>query len=169
MRSFKCVRNNSHLFIISKVKAKMFTEMDHHHHDYHHHHHHIIIIISKLKAKMFEEMESQGERDREAQVRKEEFQKKKEMFKEGEEEMPCSEKPAEDKENGEVTKKKAVFESLEEGPPYESKSEEKSSECDSPARRTRSAESAADEEMTEALERERRREQFLEKQTLFAK
>ena len=114
---------------------------------------------------MFEEMEGQGERDREAQVRKEEFQKKKEMFKEGEEEMPCSEKLSEEKENGEVTKKKAVFESLEEGP-KESKSGEKSSECDSP---TRSAESVADEEMTEALERERRREQFLEKQTLFAK
>ena len=114
---------------------------------------------------MFEEMEGQGERDRKAQVRKEEFQKKKEMFKEGEEEIHCSEKPSEDKENGEVTKKKAVFESLEEGP-KESKSGEKSSECDSP---TRSAESAADEEMTEALERERRREQFLEKQTLFAK
>ena len=124
-----------------------------------------MIIISKVKAKMFEEMEGQGERDREAQVRKEEFQKKKEMFKEGEEEIPCSEKPAEDKENGEVTKKKAVFESLEEGP-KENESEEKSSERDSP---TRSAESAADEEMTEALERERRREQFLEKQTLFAK
>ena len=114
---------------------------------------------------MFEEMESQGERDREAQVRKEEFQKKKEMFKEGEEEIPCSEKLSEEKENGEVTKKKAVFESLEEGP-NGSKSEAKSSECDSP---TRSVESAADEEMTEALERERRREQFLEKQTLFAK
>ena len=124
-----------------------------------------MIIISKVKAKMFEEMESQGERDREAQVRKEEFQKKKEMFKEGEEEIPCSEKLSEEKENGEVTKKKAVFESLEEGP-KESKSEEKSYECDSP---TRSAESVADEEMTEALERERRREQFLEKQTLFAK
>ena len=122
-----------------------------------------MIIISKVKAKMFEEMESQGERDREAQVRKEEFQKKKEMFKEGEEEIPCSEKLSEDKENGEVTKKKAVFESLEERP-KESKSE--SSECSSPKR---SAESAADEEMTEALERERRREQFLEKQTLFAK
>ena len=117
---------------------------------------------------MFEEMEGQGERDREAQVRKEEFQKKKEMFKEGEEEIPCSEKLSEGKENGEVTKKKAVFESLEEGPPIESKSEAKTSECDSPTR-TRSAESAADEEMTEALERERRREQFLEKQTLFAK
>ena len=132
-----------------------------------------MIIISKVKAKMFEEMESQGDRDREAQVRKEEFQKKKEIFKEGEEEMfkegeeeiPCSEKLSEEKENGEVTKKKAVFESLEEGP-NGSKSEAKSSECDSP---TRSVESAADEEMTEALERERRREQFLEKQTLFAK
>ena len=40
-----------------------------------------MIIISKVKAKMFEEMESQGDRDREAQVRKEEFQKKKEIFK----------------------------------------------------------------------------------------
>ena len=125
-----------------------------------------MIIISKVKAKMFEEMEGQGERDREAQVRKEEFQKKKEMFKEGEEEMPCSEKPVEDKENGEVTKKKAVFESPEEERSNESKSGEKSSKCGSP---TRSAESAADVEMTEALERERRREQFLEKQTLFAK
>ena len=110
---------------------------------------------AKVKAKMFEEMEGQEEREKEAEVRKEEFKKKKEVFKESDE--TSSEKPEENEAvastagpvEGEVSKKKAVFECQED----ESSSDEKKS----------------DDEMTEALERERRREEFLEKQTLFGK
>ena len=110
---------------------------------------------AKVKAKMFEEMEGQVEREKEAEMRKEEFKKKKEVFKESDE--TSSEKPEEDEAvastagsvEGEVSKKKAVFECQDD----ESSSDEKKS----------------DDEMTEALERERRREEFLEKQTLFGK
>ena len=110
---------------------------------------------AKVKAKMFEEMEGQVEREKEAEMRKEEFKKKKEVFKESDE--TSSEKPEENEAvastagsvEGEVSKKKAVFECQED----ERSSDEKKS----------------DDEMTEALERERRREEFLEKQTLFGK
>ena len=113
------------------------------------------ISMAKVKAKMFEEMEGQVEREKEAEMRKEEFKKKKEVFKESDE--TSSEKPEENEAvastagsvEGEVSKKKAVFECQDE----ESSSDEKKS----------------DDEMTEALERERRREEFLEKQTLFGK
>ena len=113
------------------------------------------ISMAKVKAKMFEEMEGQEEREKEAEMRKEEFKKKKEVFKESDE--TSSEKPEENEAvastagsvEGEVSKKKAVFECQDE----ESSSDEKKS----------------DDEMTEALERERRREEFLEKQTLFGK
>ena len=104
---------------------------------------------AKVKAKMFEEMEGQVEREKEAELRKEEFKKKKEVFKESDE------KPEEDEAaaaEGEVSKRKAVFESSQE--------DEKCSSDD---------EKKCDDEMTEALERERRREEFLEKQTLFGK
>ena len=104
---------------------------------------------AKVKAKMFEEMEGQVEREKEAELRKEEFKKKKEVFKESDE------KPEEDEAaaaEGEVSKRKAVFES--------SQGDEKCSSDD---------EKKCDDEMTEALERERRREEFLEKQTLFGK
>ena len=104
---------------------------------------------AKVKAKMFEEMEGQVEREKEAELRKEEFKKKKEVFKETDE--TSSEKPEEDEAaaaEGEVSKRKAVFE------------DEKCSSDD---------EKKCDDEMTEALERERRREEFLEKQTLFGK
>ena len=112
------------------------------------------ISMAKVKAKMFEEMEGQEEREKEAEIRKEEFKKRKEVFKETDE--TSSEKSLEDDVantdaspvEGEVSKKKAVFEIQPESKSVESKSEE---------------------EMTEALERERRREEFLEKQTLFGK
>ena len=112
------------------------------------------ISMAKVKAKMFEEMEGQEEREKEAEIRKEEFKKRKEVFKETDE--TSSEKSSEDDVanpdaspvEGEVSKKKAVFEIQPELKSVDSKSEE---------------------EMTEALERERRREEFLEKQTLFGK
>lgn len=109
---------------------------------------------AKVKAKMFEEMEGQEEREKEAEMRKEEFKKRKEVFKETdekpeEEEVASTEPTAE----GEVSKKKAVFECQEDSRSVDEKS----------------IESKSDDEMTEALERERRREEFLEKQTLFGK
>ena len=106
------------------------------------------ISMAKVKAKMFEEMEGQEEREKEAEIRKEEFKKRKEVFKETDE--TSSEKSLEDDASpveGEVSKKKAVFEIQPE----------------------KSVDSKSEEEMTEALERERRREEFLEKQTLFGK
>ena len=111
------------------------------------------ISMAKVKAKMFEEMEGQEEREKEAEIRKEEFKKRKEVFKETDE--TSSEKSLEDDVantdtspvEGEVSKKKAVFEIQPE----------------------KSVDSKSEEEMTEALERERRREEFLEKQTLFGK
>lgn len=114
---------------------------------------------AKVKAKMFEEMEGQEEREKEAEMRKEEFKKKKEVFKETDE--TCSEKSEEDEVSstgappaeGEVSKKKAVFECEEDFGSIDEKS----------------VDSKSDDEMTEALERERRREEFLEKQTLFGK
>jgi len=110
------------------------------------------ISQAKVKAKMFEEMDGQEEREKEAEMRKEEFKKKKEVFKETDE--TSSEKSEEEEEaskgEGEVCKRKAVFEN--------------SQEIDE-----MSVESKSDDEMTEALEREKRREEFLEKQTLFNK
>ena len=111
------------------------------------------ISMAKVKAKMFEEMEGQEEREKEAEIRKEEFKKRKEVFKETDE--TSSEKSLEDDVantdaspvEGEVSKKMAVFEIKPE----------------------KSVDSKSEEEMTEALERERRREEFLEKQTLFGK
>ena len=111
---------------------------------------------AKVKAKMFEEMEGQEEREKEAEMRKEEFKKRKQVFKETddtssqkseEEEEASTAPPAE----GEVSKKKAVFEE------------------DSQSIDEKSVDSKSEDEMTEALERERRREEFLEKQTLFGK
>ena len=94
---------------------------------------------AKLKAKMFEDMEGQKERQKEAQIRKESFEKKREAFdEEKKEDVEEAEEPLEDA----LAKKKAVF------------------EADEPE---------VDEDMTEVLERERRREEFLEKQTVFGK
>ena len=113
---------------------------------------------AKVKAKMFEEMEGQEEREKEAEMRKEEFKKKKEVFKETDE--TSSEKSEEEEaartaappEEGEVSKKKAVF------------------ECQDDCRSSdEKIDSKSEDEMTEAVERERRREEFLEKQTLFGK
>jgi len=108
---------------------------------------------AKVKAKMFEEMEGQEEREKEAEMRKEEFKKRKQVFKETDETF--SQKSEEEEEastaEGEVSKKKAVFEE------------------DSQSIDEKSADSKSEDEMTEALERERRREEFLEKQTLFGK
>ena len=113
---------------------------------------------AKVKAKMFEEMEGQEEREKEAEMRKEEFKKRKQVFKETDE--TSSQKSEEEEEastappaEGEVSKKKAVFECQEDSQSIDEKSVDGKSE----------------DEMTEALERERRREEFLEKQTLFGK
>jgi len=103
---------------------------------------------AKVKAKMFEEMEGQEEREKEAEMRKEEFKKKKEVFKETDE--TSSEKSEEEEaartaappEEGEVSKKKAVFECQDDC----RSSDEKSS-----------VDSKSEDEMTEAVERERRR------------
>jgi len=89
---------------------------------------------AKIKARMFEDMGGQKEREKEAEIRKEDFKKKKEIFNDEiivleESTGGCSE----------VSKILAVFEPSED----------------------------AAEEIREALERERRREEFLEKQTLF--
>ena len=111
---------------------------------------------AKVKAKMFEEMEGQEEREKEAEMRKEEFKKRKQVFKETDE--TSSQKSEEEEEastappaEGEVSKKKAVFEE------------------DSQSIDEKSVDGKSEDEMTEALERERRREEFLEKQTLFGK
>ena len=94
---------------------------------------------AKIKAKMFEDMEGQKEREKEAQIRKESFEKKREAFdEENKEDVEEAEEPLEDA----LAKKKAVFEA---------------------------DEAEVDDDMTEVLERERRREEFLEKQTVFGK
>ena len=94
---------------------------------------------AKLKAKMFEDMEGQKEREKEAQIRKESFEKKREAFyKENKEDVEEAEEPLEDA----LAKKKAVFEA---------------------------DDAEVDDDMTEVLERERRKEEFLEKQTVFGK
>ena len=93
--------------------------------------------VAAAKAKMFEDMAGEEERMKEAELRKEDFKKKQEAFKED-----TAEEGGEETNESEVAKKKAVFEGEGEG-------------------------EGEDEDMAEAVERERRREQFLEKQTVF--
>merc|ERR1712071_262067 len=95
---------------------------------------------TKLKTKMFEDIEGQKEREKEAVIRKEDFKKKKEAFNDENIEIIVTDVDANDGElENEVAKKLSVFEAKE---PME-------------------------KDITEALERERRREEFLEKQTVF--
>ena len=95
---------------------------------------------TRLKTKIFEDIEGQKDREKEAVIRKEDFKKKKEAFNDENIETIVTDIDAIDRElENELAKKMSVFEAKE----------------------------PVEENITEALERERRREEFLEKQTVF--
>merc|ERR1711892_85752 len=96
--------------------------------------------LAKQKVKMFEDFEGMAVREKEAAVRREDFEKKKDMFRDN------SEDEVDMVDGGEVTivagdvkKKKSLFEQQE----------------------------SLEEDEKEALEKLKQREEFIEKQTLF--
>ena len=92
--------------------------------------------LTKQKAKMFEDFEGMAVREKEAKVRREDFEKKKEVFKDKTDEDVDDEAPLV---SGDVKMKKCLFEQQE----------------------------SVEEEEKEDLEKQKRREEFIEKQTLF--
>ena len=96
--------------------------------------------LAKEKVKMFEDFEGMAVREKEAAVRREDFEKKKELFKDNsEEEVDMVDGGEVTIVAGEVKKKKSLFEQQE----------------------------SLEEDEKEALEKLKQREEFIEKQTLF--
>ena len=91
--------------------------------------------LTKQKAKMFEDFEEMAVREKEAKVRKEDFERKKDVFKDKNEEEIDDEQGV----TGDVKLKKSLFEKQE----------------------------SVEDEEREDLEKQKRRDEFIEKQTLF--
>ena len=95
--------------------------------------------LAKQTVKMFEDFEGMAVREKDAMITREHFEKKKEIFKDENEENVDTVDVELTSVIGEVKKKKSLFEQQE----------------------------SVEEDEKEALEKQKRREEFIEKQTLF--